>query len=1337
MKKSTIIIFLMLAMLKIQAQNYLISFTGTGATTSVGSVKVDNMTSGATVTLNGTDILHLKGSLGIETQDINNNILHIYPNPMAEQSILTFVAPESGAAFICIVDLSGRTVYQISTMLSTGQHSFRISGISQGMYFLKVSGNNYNYSTKLINQGSLHDETRIEHVSSVKNIISIPSKSSETTIEMKYTEGDILMYKGISGQYSTIVTDVPVSNKTITFNFVACTDNDGNHYTTVYIGTLKSGGQTWMAENLNVGVRIDGNQEQTNNSIIEKYCYNNDVNNCYTYGGLYQWEEMMQMWYLTTEAVQGICPAGWHIPTDGEWTILSDFLGGESVAGGKMKETGTNHWNSPNYGATNVSGFTALPGGYGNGFGFTAISRDGFFHSSSQYTSKAWYRVIVNNLTDLARFNGEKSNSKSVRCIQGNGIVPPPCPNVTYEGKTYNTVLIGTQCWFKENLNVGTRINGSQIQDPANGIKEKYCYNDLESNCDIYGGLYQWNELMQGSITPGSQGICPQGWHLPNNAEWTTLTTYLGGESIAGGKMKESGSIHWSRPGGSNISGFTALPGGHSIGGTGIIFSDLTYSAYFWSSSQYDATGAWDRYLHSTYDDVIPGYSSNSYGLSARCVLNQGSGTVPTVSTNSVTNPTQTTATCGGNVTNDGGATVTGRGVCWSTSSNPTISNSHTTDGSGTGSFTSNITGLTANTPYYVRAYATNNIGTAYGNQVSFSTTNSGTVPTVSTNSITNITETSAIGGGNVTAQGSSSVISRGVCWSTSSNPTTSDSHTTDGGGTGSFTSNITGLTENAPYYVRAYATNNVGTAYGNQVSFTTTGSQPCPGTPTVIYEGKTYNTVQIGTQCWLKENLNVGTRIDGSQIQDPTNGIKEKYCYDNQESNCDIYGGLYQWNEMMQGSTTPGAQGICPSGWHIPTDAEWTILTTYLGGEGIAGGKMKSTGTIEAGTGLWYSPNTGATNESGFTGVPAGTNHIFTFSYVGSFGHLCCSSEYNSDLAWYRRLRYGGSNVNRDVIYKSDGSSVRCLRDQGSGTVPTVSTNSITNITETSAIGGGNVTAQGSSSVTIRGVCWSTSSNPTTADAYTTDGSGTGNYTSNMTGLTANTPYYVRAYATNNVGTAYGNQVSFTTTGSSGGQPCPGTPTVTYEGKTYNTVQIGIQCWLKENLNVGIRINGSQIQDPTNGIKEKYCNSNQESSCDIYGGLYQWDEMMQGSTTPGAQGICPSGWHLPSDAEWTALTDFLGGESIAGGKMKEAGTAHWSSPNTGATNSSGFTALPGGSRVLSGNFSYLTLYGNFWSSMENSPSNAWLWGLQYDNEYVFNNNVNKATGFSARCVKN
>lgn len=178
------------------------------------------------------------------------------------------------------------------------------------------------------------------------------------------------------------------------------------------------------------------------------------------------------------------------------------------------------------------------------------------------------------------------------------------------------------------------------------------------------------------------------------------------------------------------------------------------------------------------------------------------------------------TAQCGGTVTGDGGFAVTARGVCWSVSPEPTVSNLHSTDGNGLGTFVSTLTGLQPSTTYYVRAYATNANGTVYGEQRTV-TTPSG-LPIVTTTAATSITSNSAVSGGNVTSDGGYTVIQRGVCYSTTPNPTTSGPHTTDGSGTGSFVSNLTGLTSGTTYYYRAYATNATGTVYGEERTFVT-----------------------------------------------------------------------------------------------------------------------------------------------------------------------------------------------------------------------------------------------------------------------------------------------------------------------------------------------------------------------------------------------------------------------------------------------------------------------------------------------------------------------------------
>ena len=195
--------------------------------------------------------------------------------------------------------------------------------------------------------------------------------------------------------------------------------------------------------------------------------------------------------------------------------------------------------------------------------------------------------------------------------------------------------------------------------------------------------------------------------------------------------------------------------------------------------------------------------------------------TLPTVVTNDASNVGAATATCGGKVTSDGGATVTMRGVYYGTSPNPETTGTKKAADYGTTTFTCNLTGLTPNTTYYVKAYATNGVGTSYGEQKTFKTT-AATAPVVTTNAVSDIQATSATCGGNVSSDGGATVTARGICWSTSQNPTISNSKTTDGSGTGSFTSTISGLSKNTTYYVRAYATNSIGTSYGEQRSFTT-----------------------------------------------------------------------------------------------------------------------------------------------------------------------------------------------------------------------------------------------------------------------------------------------------------------------------------------------------------------------------------------------------------------------------------------------------------------------------------------------------------------------------------
>jgi len=503
----------------------------------------------------------------------------------------------------------------------------------------------------------------------------------------------------------------------------------------------------------------------------------------------------------------------------------------------------------------------------------------------------------------------------------------------------------------------------------------------------------------------------------------------------------------------------------------------------------------------------------------------------------------------------------------------------------------------------------------------------------------------------------------------------------------------------------------------------------PCPCIPSVTYEGHIYNTVQIGDQCWFRENLNVGTKINSTQggFQQTDNVTIEKYCYNNDEMNCNTYGGLYEWPEAMQYVTTEGAQGICPTGWHIPTDGEFTALTDYLGGSSVAGGKMKSTGTIEDGTGIWHAPNIEATNESGFTGLPGGCRDYYDGSFLnlGYTGFFWSSSQYGTNSAWGPSLSYDYAGVDRDTDSKDVGYSIRCLK--GCWPQPSQANAGLDqlNMPGTSITLAGNIPEYGTGLWTIvSGTCG------TIAD--------TASPASEFQGVAGN-EYTLSWAITTQCGSSVDEVViSFASAGFTCGDD------LDYEGQSYTTVLIGTQCWMAENLNVGVMINSTSggFLQTDNDIIERYCYENDITYCDTYGGLYEWPEAMQYMATEGAQGICPEGWHLPTDGEWTTLSDYLGGASVAGGKMKstgtiEEGTGLWDAPNTGATNISGFTGLPGGYRDgYYGIFNSLGGSGGFWSSSQWETYGGWYRGLSYSladlYRYIFNQNY----GFSIRCLK-
>jgi len=398
--------------------------------------------------------------------------------------------------------------------------------------------------------------------------------------------------------------------------------------------------------------------------------------------------------------------------------------------------------------------------------------------------------------------------------------------------------------------------------------------------------------------------------------------------------------------------------------------------------------------------------------------------TIPELTTVAISDVGLTSAVSGGTIVTDGGEDITAKGVCWSTSTNPTVADTKTTDGTGSANFTSNIVGLSEGTTYYVRAYATNEVGTAYGNELTF-TTNEVTGAVLTTTEVSAVTSSSAVAGGNITDDGGGNITARGVCWGTSPNPTVNK--TTDGIGAGDFTSNITGLSDGTVYYYRAYATNSTGTTYGQEFSFIT---------PVTDIEGNLYETVKIGDQVWMAENLKTTKYNDDSTIPNVTENAEwivladDAYCWaqNNEATYKPLYGALYNWYAVETGK-------LCPAGWHVPTDAEFATLEISLGMTAEEAALTDFRGADEGkelkNTAGWAEGENG-TNTSGFSALPAGYRAHATgiFEGLGMITYFWTQTDMGS-TATYRRLDGDNDKVLRDKTYKTAGKSIRCVKNQ------------------------------------------------------------------------------------------------------------------------------------------------------------------------------------------------------------------------------------------------------------------------------------------------------------------
>ena len=744
---------------------------------------------------------------------------------------------------------------------------------------------------------------------------------------------------------------------------------------------------------------------------------------------------------------------------------------------------------------------------------------------------------------------------------------------------------------------------------------------------------------------------------------FTTLNTATISETASATSITSSSAI---------TGGTITADGGATVTSRGVVYGTSSGSATY-SATSGTGTGTYTSSLTgltpaTTY--FVRSFATNSVGTVYGTETSFTTIAIaPTLTTTAASSITKYAASAGGTITSNGGSVITASGICWSTTATPTTSDFKTTDGTTTGTFTSSITGLTAGTTYYVRAYATNAIGTSYGDAQNFTTltTSSNNPVLASTTSATSITANSAMLGGNVTDEGATEVSVRGLVYGTSTGSSTFS--VTLGSGAGTFTSTLTGLTQGATYYVRSFATNVQGTSYGAETSFTTqtTATISATVTPTSITTtsaisggtisstgGATITTSGLVWDASANPTISLSTKTtDGTTSGTFTSsitGLTQGATYHVRAYATNYLGTSYGPNITLTTLTTPAISGTASA-----TSVTSSSATT--GGTITADG-----GATVTSRGLVYGTSSGASTYSVTTGTGTGT-------YTSSLTGLTPATTY------YVRS-FATNSIG--TVYGAETSFTTIA------IAPTLTTTAASSITKYAASAGGTITSNGGSTITASGICWSTTATPTTSDFKTTDGTTSGIFTNSLTGLTAGTTYYVRAYATNAIGTSYGTAQSFTTLSTPPSQ---------------TTVLIGTQTWTDKNLNVANYRNGDAITYAANATQWNaatnagigawsYYNWDAENGL-IYGKLYNWFAVND------SRGIAPAGYHIPTAAEYTTLA------SNSASSLKST-SSEWGI--VFGTNTTGFTGLPGGNNNITPN-----------NQFEDKGTSGWFWTSDVD----------------------
>jgi uncharacterized protein (TIGR02145 family) len=1357
MSRLNIFIILMFFPLVVSAQSISITFTGKGAAANIDSITAINLRTSQKVTLPGNETLVLTRTTGALPVSgfLNEGI--VYPNPFSNKATFIALVDRSQMVYLKVQNFAGQVVAQSKALAEPGENVFALTVANSGIYLVSLTTDQGTASYKVV---------CLDAISLVNSIVYMGAspgqsvlKSSQTGYNLEYVPGDIIQYKCKSGIYTTILTNSPTISTSLEVEFSVCTDLGGKNYTSVIIGD-----QIWMGQNL---AYLPSVSPSSAISGIEKKYYVNGYEGTSTitagatanfsdYGVLYNWPAATDGTTgssLVPSGVQGVCPSGWHLPSDGEWKKLEVSLGMTQVDAdiifyrisglvGKKLKSGSG-WDQGGNG-DNSSGFAAVPGGDSYSTGFTAPGISSNFWTATSYdVAYSWYRELDSRYSDglylydgITRYYSSKSKGFSVRCVKdqaavvvlptvtttqitekfintakgggnvtsngggtitargvcwgvsslptvagnhtsdgtGTGVfissITGLLPNTQYTVRAYATNSAGTaygaqvtftttsgflcgtditvnhtagavapvaktvtygtvnnipgepsKCWITSNL--GADRQATSVDDATEASAGWYWQFNRKQGYKNDGNTRTPSVAWNGSIDENTDWVAVNdpcvselgaGWRIPTYTEWTNV--------IAGGSW-----VNWNGPWNSAL----------KIHAAGTLFfydGSLEYrgSKGFYTARSQDIEGRKGGMLSFESWSVAANYDYKGSGLSIRCIKDFANAAIPRDSTYEITNITQTSASCGGKVFSDGGALVTARGVCWGTAANPIITNPHTTDGSETGVFTSKIAGLSANTTYYVRAYATNGSGTGYGNEVTFTTL----APSVScgTLSVTHL------------VSGGIAPVNKQVSYST-----------------------ITNVRGEIP---KCWITSNLGASH----------------------EAAAVDDATEESAGWYWQfNRKSGFSHDGVTRTPNTNWIS-------------VISENFDWQSANDPCTIE-----LGAAWRIPTKTEWE--------------------NIDAASGWtdWLSVwNSGLKlHAAGVLGIADGASY-----YRGTAGSYWSSKQNGAGTGYGFTFSNGNSEVTSTGT-KAGGLPLRCVKDVTGVSTPNIITNPLTEKTINSVRSGGTVISDGGGAVSARGVCWNTSSSPTIAGNHTNDGIGIGPFESNIAGLQPNTQYFIRAYATNMAGTAYGEQFTFITPvvyscGTTinilhtAGLVSPFTKVVAY-GTVTNIPGEASKCWITSNL--GADRQSISVSDGTESSAGWYWQFNRKQGYQHDGTLRtpntSWipsysensDWLMENDPCASELG---NGWRLPTETEWTNVD--------TGGSWTDWNGA-WNSDLK--LHGAGFLSFANGALVNRGSF------GNYWSSKRFNAEIGQNLSLGSGGSNI--DHGNKANGFSVRCI--